>query len=41
MFKCGWESEWRQCNTTFRKILTEEGVCFTFNMLNSVDIYTE
>lgn len=30
-----------RCSEFFLPILTEEGVCFTFNALNSHEIYTE
>lgn len=38
------DCEWRKitkCSSLFRPILTEDGICFTFNSLNSRDIYSE
>lgn len=39
MFYCKWRNEDNFCDAFFRPILTEEGVCYTFNALNSRDIY--
>lgn len=41
MLDCKWRSKKTSCESLFRPILTEEGFCFTFNSLNSRDIYTE
>lgn len=38
---CKWRHKIDFCSAYFVPILTEEGVCFTFNALNSRDIYTE
>lgn len=39
--KCWWESKITDCWGLFKPVLTEEGVCYTYNSLNSHDIYTE
>lgn len=41
MFFCKWRNENNFCTAFFQPILTEEGVCYTFNVLNSRDIYTD
>lgn len=41
MFFCKWRNTPSYCQSYFEPILTEEGVCFTFNDLRLQDIYTE
>lgn len=38
---CKWRNKIKKCSELFRRIVTEDGICFTFNSLNSQDIYTE
>lgn len=40
-FFCKWFSHFGECDQLFTKSLTEEGICFTFNGLNSSDLYRE
>lgn len=41
MFFCKWRNEANFCNEYFRTTITEEGVCYTYNALNSHEIYTD
>lgn len=41
MFFCKWRNDYPPCRDLFSPVLTEEGVCYTFNDLNSEDIYTD
>lgn len=38
---CNWRKNNKSCSDMFRPILTEDGVCFTFNSLNSQEIYSK
>lgn len=38
---CEWRGENHLCTNLFQPILTDRGICFTFNALNSHDIYSE
>lgn len=40
IFACKWRKN-KNCSNLFKPILTEDGICFTFNSLNSHDIYTD
>ncbi|XP_017046078.1 pickpocket protein 28 isoform X2 [Drosophila ficusphila] len=40
-FYCRWLSRFGECEKFFRKTLTEEGICYTFNGLRATDIYRE
>lgn len=37
---CNFRNSQLLCEENFRTIFTKEGICFTFNSLNSEDIYT-
>lgn len=37
---CMWTNHNHTCDTLFTPVLTEEGVCYTFNMLDRDDIFT-
>lgn len=38
---CMWQNQKISCADHFQPIFTEKGLCFTFNALNSRDIYTD
>lgn len=38
---CEWQDQILHCSKFLTPILTAEGLCFTFNALNSKDIYTD
>nr|NP_001246909.1 ripped pocket, isoform B [Drosophila melanogaster]AFH06228.1 ripped pocket, isoform B [Drosophila melanogaster] len=40
-FYCRWLSRFGECETFFRKTLTEEGICYTFNGLRATEIYRD
>lgn len=41
VIRCEWPYDGDTCLDIFVPVLTEEGLCFAFNILNSGDIYTE
>lgn len=38
---CKWRNQKYNCAELYRPVMTEEGLCYTFNALNSKDIYTK
>lgn len=38
---CTWLYGSEECSHVFEPIITEEGICFAFNALNSRDVYTD
>lgn len=41
MFVCKWRNSLTNCSDIFEEIMTEEGLCFTFNVLNSKELYND
>lgn len=41
MFFCKFRNEFQPCHELFREVMTEEGLCFTFNVLNSQELYRD
>lgn len=41
ILRCHWHNEQELCYDHFHRLLTDEGVCYTFNAFNSRDLYTE
>lgn len=39
--RCEWQYDFWSCTELFSPMITADGVCFTFNALNSRDIYTD
>lgn len=40
-FLCRWQGTFRRCSGMFTPTFTQDGFCFTFNALNSHEMYTE
>lgn len=38
---CQFQDEMTQCHQFFHEVWTDEGLCFTFNLLNNEDILSE
>ncbi|XP_031628298.1 pickpocket protein 28-like [Contarinia nasturtii] len=41
LFYCKWRNKFSFCYEHYKPVLTEEGLCFTFNALDPWDIYTD
>lgn len=41
LFFCKWRNSADVCTDLFSEILTEEGICYTFNILNSPELFRE
>lgn len=41
MHGCKFGTNLLNCNNSFSEVLTEEGICYTFNMSNSSEIFRE
>lgn len=41
MFLCKFRNDFQPCHDMFREVITDEGLCFTFNMLNSQELYRD
>lgn len=41
MLLCKFRNKLEYCSDYFEEIMTDEGLCFTFNMLNSKELYRE
>jgi len=41
MLYCNFRSEKNSCRNYFEEIMTDEGLCFTFNMLNAKELYRD
>lgn len=41
MFFCKFRNEFQPCHALFKEVMTEEGLCFTFNVLNSQELYRD
>lgn len=41
MFGCEWAGQLTSCKKLFKEFWTDEGLCFTFNILNASEVYRE
>lgn len=41
MFFCKFRNVFQPCSDLFKEVMTEEGLCFTFNVLNSQELYRD
>lgn len=41
MFKCSWLNQNAPCSTYFTPVLSENGLCFSFNTLNSNEMFSD
>lgn len=40
-FQCRWDLHIDNCSQTFRKVLTEDGLCYTSNMLGRKELFKD
>lgn len=38
---CSWESQSMDCKRNFRPVITEDGLCYTFNLIDMSNIYRD
>lgn len=41
IYNCEWKGKQTSCKRIFSELWTEEGLCFTFNLLNASELYTK
>lgn len=39
MFHCKFRNALQTCDQLFKEVITEEGICYTFNALNTDELY--